>query len=688
MSIVIPLIPRAKNDAQGNLSEFISACRNQLMIFGDNLDFDADKWNVTEYYSKKGHRNSKAGGVTIHFTQRKTDAETPFCPQLIGFAKSYVRSQLHSHNSSAFIRAVTAFRALDTAIQELKVHRLSDCDATTFNRASVILQASVDSDSSAGAALGRIARFMDERGFVYAPLHNWRYIARRKAIHGRAGPEFEKRREKNLPSQQALDSLAQAFNVATEPRDVLITSIVAILCSAPERINEVMLLADDCETERFGGDGKKYFGLRWAGSKGASDHIKWILPGMSDVVRTALMRIRRIATPAREMALWYERNPGKLFLPAQLEHLRAREIITLEDVCAIVNLTPNKRHARRWIASRLIPYVYIKQENRNRSSIEIQAVRFSDLEKYILSTLPVGFPVYDSARGLKYSEALLVIPFGLFGANREVDGSRCMFEVIKYHHIGCALGQGQKAGSRTVLQRLGLDPHGDLAIRSHQFRHWLNTLAQGANLSQLDIAKWSGRVTVEQNAAYDHVSSEEIVMHIRAALGDHTKAVGTLAEIPKNLPVSHAEFATMAVPTAHVTLYGFCIHDFIALPCEMFRKCLDCQEHVCIKGASGKTAQVQATLNSARDILATARQAVVDGVFGADDWVPPHEATVERLENLVAILTDPLVADGAVIQLNTSGTYSSSEGASRDRASLSHRSVELSESTFSIRKVR
>ncbi len=665
MGVVIPLVPRAKTDAEGNLAEFIAYCRNDLTAFGADIDFDADEWDVTDYYSRQGHRNSKAGGLTINFTQRKKDGGTPFCSQLSSFAKAYVRSQLHSHNSASFSRTIAAFRALDTVIQDLHILSLSDCDASVFNKASLVLQMSKGDDSGAGSVLGKLARFLDEKGFVYAPLHNWRYIKARKESTGRVGPEFEKRRQRNLPSQQVLDALAQSFCLATEPRDVLITSVAAILCSAPERVNEVMVLAAACETEQSASDGKKYLGLRWAGSKGASDHIKWILPGMVDVVRTALERIRTITEPAREMARWYEQNPGKLFLPPAFEHLREKEILTLDEVGALMQLSPGKRTVRTWLKRTGIPYVYIPLVHPIKGRIEIQAVRFADFEKYIVGTLPAGFPVYDSARGLKYSESLLVIPLGLFGNG--MSHSHCMFEIIKYHHIGCALGQNQKAGSKTVFQRVGIDPDGQLAMRSHQFRHWLNTLAQGANLSQLDIAKWSGRVSVQQNAAYDNVSSEEIVTQIRAALGDHAKAIGSLAEIPKNLPVTRDEFAAMIVPTAHVTLYGFCIHDFAALPCEMFRKCLDCREHVCIKGASQKTERVRDALNAARNVLATARQAVADEVYGAADWVPTHEATVERLEQLLAILTDPNVADGAVVQLRASGTYSLSEGALRDR---------------------
>jgi hypothetical protein len=675
MAMIIPLVPRAKTDAEGNLANFISSARGAITAFGAALDFDADKWDVTKYYSTKGHRNSKHGGITIHFTHRKKDGDKPFGVQIMEFAKAYVRTQLHSRNSASFGRTILAFRVLDTAIQQLNVLSLSDCDATVFNRASEIMKNEFENrdDAQGGAVLGILARFLDENGFVYAPLHDWRYIRARKTINSKVGAEFEGRRLKNLPAQRALDALAEAFHLAKEPRDVLITSLSAILCSAPERINEVMVLAENCEVEQCSRDGKQYLGLRWTGSKGASDHIKWVLPGMADVVRTALIRIRKIGETARRMAQWYEQNPGRLFLPPELEHLRTKEILTLDEVGSLLNLAPGKRTARQWLQTTSILPVYIPFRHPIKGLIDVQAVRYVDLERHIVGTLPLGFPMYDDARALKYSDALLLIPRGLFGIGRGNEGSRVMFEVVKYHHIGCALGQGQKSGSRTVFQRVGLDPDGDLAMRSHQFRHWLNTLAQGANLSQIDIAKWSGRATVQQNAAYDHVSSDEIVASMRAAIGNQSMVIGPLAEIPKNLPVTRTEFAKMVIPTAHLTLYGFCVHDFTALPCEMFQKCLECRELVCVKGMKKQTERIEQTLVETRKILDRATQAAVDGVYGAEDWITSHRSSIVRLEQLTNILTASEISDGALVQLNAGGAFSLSESALRDRDLLEHR---------------
>lgn len=669
MSTSIPAAPRVKLRAEDNLAVFIAYARDELTAFGAGLDFDADRWNVTEYYSKKGHRNSKHGTIRIHFTQRIKDGGAPFCEQLGGFARAYIRSQLANRSSSSFNFATIAFRALDTAIREHDVASLVDCDATIFNRAAEVLKSNTTSgdDLSAGAVLGVIARFLDEKGLVHAPLHNWRYPRLKRQTTGRIGTEFDRRREARLPTQAALDGLAQAFGLATEPRDVLITSLAAILCSAPERINEVLVLPVDCEVEQTGKDGRKYLGLRWVGSKGAADHIKWILPSMSDVVREALSRIRSITEPARVMARWYEQNPEKIYLPDGMENLRSKEILKLEEMWQILNLAPTRSAVRSWMQRNQIPYAYISYSHRVRGNTEIIAARFCDVERAIVGRLPPGFPAYDEGRGMKYSEALLVIPEGLFGKRLSSAGSRCMFEPMKYHHLSSALGQNKKSRCTTVFERVGIDPEGKLSMRSHQFRHWLNTLAQGANLSQLDIAKWSGRVNIHQNVAYDHVTSEDIVSKIREAVGDQEKAIGALAEIPKHLPVSRAQFATMAIPTAHVTLYGFCVHDFTSMPCEMFRKCLDCGEHICIKGLPEKTERVRQALEAARNNLAKARQAVADGGYGASDWVETHQATVDRLEQLLAILIDPGVAEGAAVQLSNSSTYSLSDGALLDR---------------------
>jgi len=642
--------PLSKVSAEKNLAAYIAYARNEVAAFGSDLAFDSDCWDVTAHCLAAGERRASQGKIRLYFSRKQKDGGEPLSVRVRTFAKAYVRSEVAQFSSIAQQRAIEAFRALDMALDALDLPSVCDCDGATFDQAVAVLLPRVGTATmdAVGPRLGQIARFMDERGLCRYPLGNWRYRKQRASTFGRLGKDFEQRRLAKLPSQEALDALARAFRVATEARDILPTSVAAILCSSPQRINEVMALAENCEVDQTGQDGKRYLGLRWPGSKGYSDHVKLVLPSMADVAREALQKIRKVTAPARAMARWYEQNPTRLFLPPDLEHLREQEFLDFAEIAMLIGARSDSNRPPSAVRTRLKPAgIPIQLRSRPKKRAE-PVVRFVDFERYILSLLPDGFPVADERTGLKFADALLVMPLGLFTG----EGSRCMFESLRYHHVSNALGQNASAGSSTVFRRLGLDPERHLLIKTHQFRHWLNTLAQGASLSQVDIAKWSGRASVHQNAAYDHESSDEIVMRIRAAIGDHGRAIGPLAEIPKNLPVSRAEFAAMTVPTAHVTLYGFCIHDFTSTPCEMFRKCLDCREHVCVKGVPGKVERVRQALEEAQRQLRLAIAAVADEVFGAEDWVVVHRATVERLEQLLAILLDSNVSDGAVIQLS------------------------------------
>ena len=673
MSIVMPFTPLSTVSAQKNLDAFITYGRKEVFKFGADLDFDANTWDITRYCFAQGRRGGRRDKVNLIFTHRLNADSKPLSPYILDFAKAYIRSEV-AHLSIAVIRrALDAFRFLDLAMIELQIPSICDCDAAVFNKAMalLILNTTPTTADAVGPRLGQIARFLEDQLLSVYPLGTWKYIKQIPSTFGRIGKEFEKRKTSKLPSQEALDCLAQAFHLAKEPKDKLITSVAAILCSAPERINEVLCLANNCEVEQIGDNGTRYLCLRWAGSKGYEDHIKFILPGMANIVREALRRIRDITDMARDMAVWYEQNPTAIYLPKDFEHLRNNEYIDYEDIARLLGYansgdTKNLRGTVvKWVKKHNLP---ITKVVRHKGHIPAFVLRFEDFEKAVLYQLPLEFPLIEAKRGLKYSEALFVIPKDLFGCS--TSASLCMVEALQYHHIFCGLGQNAKTGSVSIFQRVGLDTENSICIKSNQFRHWLNTLAQGANLSQVDIAKWSGRANISQNAAYDHVTSEEIVTKIRAAVGDHAKAIGPLAEIPTNLPVSRAEFAQLTVPTAHITIYGFCIHDFTTTPCEMFRKCLDCREHVCIKGILGKVEKVQQSLEMAKAYLSQALKAVDEEVYGAEDWVSVHEESVNRLEQLLSILTDPTIEDGAVIQLRASGTYSLSEGAIRDHETM------------------
>ncbi len=204
----------------------------------------------------------------------------------------------------------------------------------------------------------------------------------------------------------------------------------------------------------------------------------------------------------------------------------------------------------------------------------------------------------------------------------------------------------------------------------HQFRHWLNTLAQKGGLSQLDIAKWSGRLDIRQNQAYDHISADEMIEMTREAIGNEELMSGPLSnidDIKKKVVISRDEFARLKVQTAHVTEFGVCIHDFTMTPCQLYRNCMSCTEHFCIKGDIVRTDRIRQRKKDTEILLERAKNAQKEDHYGANRWVESHSMDFEILTNTCNILDNTDIPDGSIIQLSNIPVMSPIEHASRRR---------------------
>lgn len=661
---IVVFSPKAEVNASANLAEFIALCRSQLTIFGADLRFDDMAWDVTDTTKLKGHGRKR---VRICFSTQETVDEilpTQMAEPFVSFAKAYVRYMQGMRPTKNPAFRVTALRALDASHRKSGHSELAMIDGETFNRAARVISERLSASTAyrVGSQLELIAKFMSEQRMTVVPL-SWRCSIARPIDAVRVGAEFDKRRAEKMPSPAALEALPQIFQRATEPKDVLFSSIAAILCSAPDRINEVLLLTDNCEVYDKTPSGKDAYGLRWLPSKGADPMVKWIIPSMASVVAKAVAKIRRLTDDARRIARWYELNPEILYLPKNLEHFRRQDLLAMDEIRQVVLLKGgNVSFSQVWCSENNVPLV--------KSGGRVYA-RFTDVEKALIAQLPSGFPLLNAELGLKYSEALIVVRRNELHSQRGTFG--CAIEPVSLNQVNTAFGARSQYGFDSIFQRLGFtEPDGSqIRVSTHQFRHYLNTLAQAGGMSQLDIAKWSGRLDVRQNEAYDHVSADQIVAKIRESVGDQEHMFGPLSTLPKNIPISRDEFARLKIPTAHTTDFGFCVHDYTMMPCDRHADCINCNEHLCVKGDEGKTAMVKRRLQDAQNLLARAEAAEVEGYYGADRWMEHHKKTVIRLTQLTDILDNPAVPTGSVIQLADVPVVSwGIEQAIEDRATL------------------
>lgn len=521
--------------------------------------------------------------------------------------------------------------------------KIVDLDRTVFNRAAQLIADRYCAGAAYryGGQLEMLSTFLDSERLCVVPIGFKNPLKRPADDLERVGNEFDAIRNDRLPSPTALDALARAFCIAEEPIDRVVTSVAALMCSAPDRINEVLGLPEACEHEEIH-EGNTVLGLRYWTSKGAPPMVKWVLPAMTGVVKEAIGRLREITQSARDIAHWYEDHPTSLYLPPDLENLRGRPDLSMREVMVIAFENGDKKDGAAWCKEAKIPTTKIGGMN---------YADFADVEKALLKLLPRGFPVMDPETGLAYSEALCVIKRQQLATKKVT--FRGVIAAIPQSFISDNLGGRSEHRFPSVFDRLGFfEVDGSrVLIRTHQFRHYLNTLAQQGGLSELDIAKWSGRADIRHNSAYNHVSDRDLQTKLIALKGEDDESFGTLVQQTRVSPVARARFSELGLPAAHTTDFGYCAHDFAMSPCQLHADCMNCNEQVCVKGEERTEINVRAMLAETEGLLKEARKAECEGFYGASRWVEHQETTATRLRELAEILDDTMVLPGAVIRL-------------------------------------
>jgi hypothetical protein len=645
MTNIIRFKSRAAFEAETNLRRFIDLCRNQLTVFGADLAFDENVWDVSDFVHVKG----KAGRRRLVFSimpPGRCGQGVAFQEPYLSFAKAYMRHEFAIRRKWFIEIGINALRSLYRAMTDKGgTVNPTEIRIDTLNRAVQMLEGiSHCRTNQIALELEKLAAFLVGNHMVTAPL-DWKSPVKKPGMAhaARVGREFDELRARMLPSPEALAALAHIFRDATKPVEVLVSSIMAILCAAPSRIGEVFLLSADCEVIQNDSKGTAVYGLRWYPEKGAPPQTKPIITSMVDVVREALNKIRALTKPARTVSAWYERHPTELYLPASLEYLREKRTLCTEELAQIVFATPTTKEAIwNWVGrhkvKRSIPA-------KGGSGADYS---FAQVEAAVLKMLPRGFPYLNKEIGLKYSDALLCHQRGLRDSSNAV--YRGAVELMGISDV-LRLISAQK-DKVSIFERFGyVEQDGTpIRVRTHQLRHYLNTLAQAGGLSQLDVAVWSGRANIHQNGVYDHVSDRDALAVLDENTRDDRHVPATLASRRKAVLIKRDEFERLQVKTAHTTEFGFCVHDFAMLPCQLHMDCLNCDEHLCLKGDKVRNENLRQWRDETKALLVHSKAAELDGIEGADRWTQHQTRTLTRVEEIIEVYEDQTVPNGAVIQ--------------------------------------
>ena len=636
--------------AEEKLAAFIRHARDDLTVFGSDLDWASPKWELRGVARVSG-RPDKLRVVWGHPLKKAPKAIGDYAPLdvlNIDFFKAYLR---HFYGLAPHISPhhhLSAIRHLDKALSR-SGKSIADARADDFNAAAAAGRSRYSRHTAyrVGRQLEAIASFLSDHRLVARPLV-WTNPIRRPTDFDRIGAPREERRARKLPSERAIAALGEAYRRARDPMDVIAVSAYALLLATHSRISELHRLdAYDCEVEVIE-HGEQRYGVRWYPSKGGEPETRWIPSALAPLARDALKRIRDLTEPARALARRY--MAGEEILPGDDpdDPLARAGYIGMKTLGTVTKPGPAIAELRRnGVDLRPVPARDLGVPVSTTARLYLRA----PIEAAFRSELPEGFPIADPKSALGYDRALL-----LRTADMTPRSSRMFWRLSRITSAAIARTVNGGAGSLGLFERLGLvDDDGEtVRITPHQLRHYMTTLANEGNLSQLDIARWAGRKDVRHNAFYDHETADSLVSKARALGGE---MFGSPITATPQRPVTPRQLMEGNLAAVHVTRYGACLHDFAMSPCPMYRDCLNCVEHACVKGDERAERALRDRLAVMERAVAAAEDGAAIGEGNSEIWLSRKRTELARLRELVALIDDATIAPGAVLRLDDAARY-------------------------------
>lgn len=632
----------------------------QLSELNEDIKFDENYW--------KGEVNFVKTGIS----SKDRSPENLLHHSILDFAKAYVKYK-KINNKLKTADTIRAIRAIETVCLD----KYGEVDLTKLVIADFDLAAENAKDNyKAGSAyhVGRHLKILLDflRQLKIVALPEWKNPIKKPADKSIVlDEESEGHRASKLPDEDAIFALADIFSrkdSELSDRDIFVTSAVSLLLAAPERASELFFLKLNCIHEEEvqtlsksslglvedGSNSKKVFGLRWYAQKNYGYDIKYIPSVMILTVKRAIQRLINMSEKPRHLAYLLEtsdRFPRHELCPKVSDDqlLKRSEVLSAMgfDLSSYEDSHTANNSGIAFLRTRGIP-------------ISDNSVCLNDLNIIIRNRLPKGFPYIPFKMGngvrIKWSEALFACFHNQFHSDKMT-----IFSELWMPHISTLSedlspnkkklrGKDKLANVQSIFQRWG---YGDYSVMTHQFRHLLNTIANTNGMDSMLLAKWSGRADMKQNRVYDHTSVEDRNFSLIEMQKNEVGKVNTDSTFTFQIatPRTLQELNTKTTLSMHTTEFGFCTHSYIDEPCLKYRNCLNCTEHVCIKGDEEKKKRLQDRLRKEKILWAKDKEAVSKNVTGATVWLGTRELTIKRCEQLIALLDDPNILDGTPLSL-------------------------------------
>lgn len=357
MGKVLVFTPQS-DDADQNFGDYIESAKALPFIRAAKFSWDDSKWQLDGLAKPERptqNPNMNFSSITGPFGELARALVAHRIGESLGAVKQIGR----------YAKPISRLRDLAKTAKGFDIHHPSELTLEVFDEAAANITETSKSQYSLGQQLRDLKLVhsaLSDAAIFNVPFDWQPHITVTTNKRNRINPEKSGR----PLTDRELEAIAYAWRNAETPRDVLVTSVLALMCCAPMRIEEVLSLPVDCEVLPDPGDGFRG-GLRWRPRKGGRPQVKYVPEAMIPIAHEALSRIRNVTEPARIAARKRLEGDETINVPSDFPVFDAETGLTYDEALCVglkglltekqtVNLHAVKRITYPQIRSAMLGY--------------------------------------------------------------------------------------------------------------------------------------------------------------------------------------------------------------------------------------------------------------------------------------------------------------------------------------------
>ncbi|WP_194789958.1 hypothetical protein [Pseudomonas sp. UFMG81] len=680
---IVDFKPRSQLAAEAQLEAFIDWAKQTLPKGIPNRVRASIRWEDGSWHPHGCQGCSfTAFGSTISAPKAMQAPYTEFAKAILVYRKVYLQKKTVDD-------WLKALKALDIALFELTGTRdVTRVSAAVCNKACEHMNRHWTKSNTAylcGKSLEAIITLMRAKKLLKSDFRWTSPLTQRP----RGTLKQQKAdREQKLPNPDAIRALGNVFsNELTSPLDIVVTSACALMLSVPSRVGELADVELDCQVFKEDTQGNRRMFLRWYAEKINQVTLKPVVkPEMEAVVERAITLLKPITYEARAYAAWLEDHPDEFPPHEGLPPKGPDEPLTYAEACAALKLFVHEHHTPRYVFNAAFLKGMEKQnalspaarallaeirdtwkatgkkilvedrpgvqrvELEDRRVITLRKLNVLLREKYLPKNFPYTTPYTEGKARVKYRDALFTVRTGALVENSGRPHDFGVEIAANTGRLNVQLGGTNNPKKKSLFERYG---YTGVKVKTHAFRHELNTRMHQAGLSQLLIDAFSGRTTM--GSIYNHETIEERTQGVAAyhPKTKHRTATQRLDKVKTNQPLSLVDVKELREGEQdriiHQTHLGVCVHNFASEPCPKMGACLDCGLLGCVKGDDVKLGNLKEERNDLKLRLDNALDAQSRGVFGASESAKKLGEKLYKCEAFIQTLENPELENGAIV---------------------------------------